>query len=255
MVLEKNFENPLENQTIPLKGKCKPGMWPPVPNGYVWHNTWNLVSCNLSHFHTEPNECLKGKLIYILGDSTTHQWIEYFIKHIKTLKSVDLHGFGNLRHQLVVDLERKISIQWQRHGYPLIGSSVYSAKNNEYLVHAIDRIEGDRNTIVVFTLGQHFRFFPIDVFTRRAINVHNAIEHLFQRSPETRVIFKAENTREINIYSELFSDFHGYIQSLVLKDIFQDLNVAVIDAWDTNIAYGTNNVHPPEYVVENQINT
>ncbi|KAM9035765.1 NXPE family member 4 [Sarcophilus harrisii] len=242
-------------QTISLKGKCKPGMWSPVPTGYVWNNTWNLVSCNLSHFYTETqmNVCLKGKLIYILGDSTTRQWMEYFTKNIRTLKSVDLHGFGKLRRQLVVDLERKIYIQWQRHGYPLIGSSSYSAKENEYLARVIDRIAGDKNTIIVFSLGQHFRFFPIDIFIRRAINVHNAIERLFQRSPETRVILKGENTRNINNDPERLSDFHGYVHSLVLKDIFQDLDVSIIDAWDMTIAYGTNDVHPPEYVVENQI--
>nr|XP_020845483.1 NXPE family member 4-like [Phascolarctos cinereus] len=244
------------NQTMSLKRKCKPGDWSPVSTGYVWNNTWNLVSCNLSYFHSETQMkvCLKGKLVYILGDSTTRQWMEYFIKHIKTLKSVDLHGFGKLRHQLAVDLERKIYIQWQRHGYPLVGSSSYSAKENEYLAHAIDRIAGDRNTVIVFSVGQHFRLFPIDIFIRRAINVHNAIKRLFQRSPETKVILKGETTREIDNDSERLSDFHGYIQSLVLKDIFQDLAVGVIDGWDMTIAYGINEVHPPEYVVENQIN-
>ncbi|XP_016288704.2 NXPE family member 4 [Monodelphis domestica] len=243
-------------QTISLKEKCKPGMWSPVPTGYVWNNVWNLVTCNLSHFHTETqmNICLKGKLIYILGDSTTRQWIEYFIKNIKTLKSIDLHGFGNLRRQLVVDLERKIYIQWQKHGYPLVGSNSYSAKENEYIARVIDRIAGDKNTIIVFSLGQHFRFFPIDLFIRRAINIHKAIERLFQRSPETRVILKGENTREMNDDPERLSDFHGYIQAHILKDMFQDLNVSFIDAWDMTIAYGTNNVHPPQYVVRNQIN-
>ena len=58
----------------------------------------------------------------------------------------------------------------------------------------------------------------------------------------------------LNVDMERFSDFHGYIQYLVLKDIFQDLNVGIIDAWDITIAYGTNNVHPPQSVVRNQIN-
>ena len=68
------------------------------------------------------------------------------------------------------------------------------------------------------------------------------------------VIIKEENIREMNADVERFSDFHGYIQYLALKDIFQDLNVGIIDAWDITIAYGTNNVHPPQSVVRNQIN-
>lgn len=53
---------------------------------------------------------------------------------------------------------------------------------------------------------------------------------------------------------ERFGDFHGYIQYLTMKYIFKDLNVAVIDAWDMTIAYGTNSVYSPDYVIGNQIN-
>ena len=33
-----------------------------------------------------------------------------------------------------------------------------------------------------------------------------------------------------------------------------DLNVDIIDAWDMTIAYNTDNAHPPDYVIGNQIN-
>ncbi|XP_076968971.1 NXPE family member 4-like isoform X4 [Tamandua tetradactyla] len=176
------------------------------------------------------------------------------VSNCNTLKSVDLHEFGKLQRQLVVDLDRNIIIQWQKHGYPLIGSLTYSVKEIEYIARAIDITGGDKNTVIVISLGQHFRPFPIDVFIRRAINVHKAVQRLFLRSPDTVVIIKAENTREMYTDVERFSDFHGYIQNLVMKDIFHDLNVGIIDAWDITIAYGTNNVHPPVSVVRNQIN-
>ncbi|XP_015345154.1 NXPE family member 1-like [Marmota marmota marmota] len=56
------------------------------------------------------------------------------------------------------------------------------------------------------------------------------------------------------VVKSMFGDFHGYIQYLTLNDIFKDLNVGVIDAWDMTVAYGTNNVHPPDVVIGNQIN-
>ncbi|XP_076968966.1 NXPE family member 4-like isoform X2 [Tamandua tetradactyla] len=239
-------------ETVPVKKKCKLGMTSAVPSGHVWKDTWNPVSCNLTPI--EMNKCLSGKVIYLMGDSTIRQWMEYFKKNINTLKSVDLHEFGKLQRQLVVDLDRNIIIQWQKHGYPLIGSLTYSVKEIEYIARAIDITGGDKNTVIVISLGQHFRPFPIDVFIRRAINVHKAVQRLFLRSPDTVVIIKAENTREMYTDVERFSDFHGYIQNLVMKDIFHDLNVGIIDAWDITIAYGTNNVHPPVSVVRNQIN-
>lgn len=170
------------------------------------------------------------------------------------LRLVDLHQYGKLQNQLAVNLDTHINIQWQKHAFPLIGSLVYSVKEIEYIARAIDRTGGDKNTVIVISLGQHFRPFPLDVFIRRALNVRKAVERLLLRSPDTMVIIKLENTRELNSDVERFSDFHGYIQYLVIKDIFQDLNVGIIDAWDITIAYGSNAVHPPQYVIENQVN-
>ncbi|PNI40556.1 NXPE4 isoform 2 [Pan troglodytes] len=239
-------------ETVAMKEKCKFGMTSTIPSGHVWRNTWNPVSCSLAT--VKMKECLRGKLIYLMGDSTIRQWMEYFKASINTLKSVDLHESGKLQHQLAVDLDRNINIQWQKHCYPLIGSMTYSVKEMEYLTRAIDRTGGEKNTVIVISLGQHFRPFPIDVFIRRALNVHKAIQHLLLRSPDTMVIIKTENIREMYNDAERFSDFHGYIQYLIIKDIFQDLSVSIIDAWDITIAYGTNNVHPPQHVVGNQIN-
>ncbi|XP_019063759.1 NXPE family member 4 isoform X2 [Fukomys damarensis] len=240
------------NKTVPVKEKCKPGMLPTIPSGHAWKYTWYPVSCSLTP--VSMKDCLRGKLIYLMGDSTIRQWMEYFKASLNTLKSVDLHGSGKLKHQLAVDLDRNINIQWQKHSYPLVGSMEYSVKGIEYIARIIDRIGGDKNTIVVISLGQHFRPFPLDVFIRRVLNVHRAVQRLLLRSPDTMVIIKTENTREMHSDVERLSDFHGHIQNLVIKDIFQDLNVGIIDAWDITIAYGSNEVHPPQYIIRNQIN-
>jgi hypothetical protein len=239
-------------QTAPMKEKCKPGIPSTIPSGHVWKNTWNPISCSLAP--VEMKDCLAGKLIYLLGDSTIRQWMEYFKANIKTLKLVDLHEPEKLQHQLLVDLDRNINIQWQKHGYPWIGSLRYSVKVMENMARVIDRTGGEKNTVIVISLGQHFRPFPIDVFIRRALSVYKAVQRLLMRSPDTMVIIKTENIREMHNDAERFGDFHGYIQYLIIKDIFQDLHVGVIDAWDITIAYGTNDVHPPQHVVGNQIN-
>ncbi|XP_059960356.1 NXPE family member 4-like [Mesoplodon densirostris] len=239
-------------KTAPMKKKCKFGMASTIPSGHVWKDTWNPVSCSLAPI--EMKECLRGKFIHLMGDSTIRQWMEYFKSSINTLKSVDLHEFGKFQNQFAVDLDKNINIQWQKHGYPLIGSLTYSVKEIEYIARVIDRTGGEKNTIIVISVGQHFRPFPIDVFIRRALSIHDAVQRLLLRSPDTVVIIKAENIREMHSDVERFSDFHGYIQYLAIKDIFQDLNVGIIDAWDITIAYGTNNVHPPQSVVRNQIN-
>ncbi|XP_066495796.1 NXPE family member 4-like isoform X2 [Tiliqua scincoides] len=236
--------------------KCMVGMWPPSPSGFVWRNQWHPAFCTLSSFSTvdQMNGCLKGKLVYFLGDSTVRQWIEHLTHRMKTLRYFDTHGIGKVQNLLAVDLARNILVQWKSHGHPIITTHSYMMKDHSYIPREIDNVAGDRDTAVVISLGQHFRPFPIEFFIRRVLNIRAAIERLLLRSPDTRVIIKVENIREMYIDHERFGDFHGYAQSLVVKDVFRDLHVDFINTWDMTIAYASNNVHPPGHVVGNQVN-
>uniref|UniRef100_A0A8C9PV89 NXPE C-terminal domain-containing protein n=1 Tax=Spermophilus dauricus TaxID=99837 RepID=A0A8C9PV89_SPEDA len=254
-VKEKSLFHKKEAESEKSTEKCQTGMKIPVPGGYTLQGRWITTFCNQIQLDTNKiNGCLKGKLIYLMGDSTLRQWIYYLPKVVKTLKFFDLHETGIFKKLLLLDAERHTQIQWKKHGYPFLTYSIYSVTDEGYIPREIDRLSGDKNTAIVITFGQHFRPFPIDVFIRRAISVRKAIERLFLRSPDTKVIIKTENIREMHIETEWFGDFHGYIQYLTLNDIFKDLNVGVIDAWDMTVAYGTNNVHPPDVVIGNQIN-
>lgn len=237
------------------KEKCHVGMQIPVPSGYTLRGRWITTFCDQIQLDTTKiNDCLRGKLVYLMGDSTLRQWIYYLPKVVKTLKFFNLHGSGRFEKHLLLDAARHTWIQWERHSHPLVTVQLYPMIGDSYLPRIIDQIPGDKNTAIVITLGQHFRPFPIDIFIRRAISVRKAIERLFLRSPATKVILKTENTRELYIDTERFGDFHGYIQYLILKDIFSVLKVGVIDAWDMTIAHGTNVVHPPDHVLGHQIN-
>lgn len=165
----------------------------------------------------------------------------------------DHHGTGLFKTHVLLDVKRHILVQWKKHGHPFVTKKLFSLKDDNYIPREIDQVAGDSHTAIVITIGQHFRPFPINIFIRRAINIRKAIERLFLRSPETKVIIKSENIREVSENAEIFSDFHGYIQNLILRNIFRDLNVGIIDAWDMTIAYHCEDVHPPASVVESQI--
>ncbi|XP_036048309.1 NXPE family member 2-like isoform X3 [Onychomys torridus] len=170
-----------------------------------------------------------------------------------TLTFLDLHGTGLFQTHLLLDIKQHILVQWKKHSHPFVTQTLYSVKDDNYIPREIDQVAGDSRTAIVVSLGQHFRPFPINIFIRRVINVKKAIERLFLRSPETKVIIKSENIREIKENAEIFSDFHGNIQNLILRDIFRDLNVGIIDAWDMTIAYCSENTHPPDNVVAGQV--
>ncbi|CAH2311571.1 Hypothetical predicted protein [Pelobates cultripes] len=248
------------NSALQVKSKCRIGMSPPVPGGYFLKNVWHSLFCNLSSYEplSQINECLSGKMIYLMGDSTILQWMRYFPKLMKNgskgLKFFDLHGSGWEKQLLALDMERQVLIQWKKHGLPFVTLSFFTLKDYATVTNEIDRLAGGPQTIIVIALGQHFRPFPLPLFVRRLLNVRKAIERLFLRSPETKVIIKSENTREIKTDVERFSDFHGYIQYLLVKDVFKGLNIGMIDAWDMTVAFDSNAAHPPEIVIKNQIN-
>ncbi|XP_063819240.1 NXPE family member 4-like [Pseudophryne corroboree] len=259
VAIENDFENIVVSTctaTAPLQlERCKIGMQSPFPSGFVLNNEWRPVFCNIFKFTNQEQtyKCLSDKSIYIFGDSTVRQWFHYLVHSLKEFSNLNLHRTGLESLLFAVHEKRNIQLHWKKHSHPFVASTSYTVKDDTYMAEEIDRLAGGSNYIVVISLGQHFRPFPIQLFIRRVINVHKAVKRLFLRSPETKVIIKAENTREISSDAERFSDFHGYIQYLIVKDIFQDLHVAVIDALDMGIAYNINDVHPPEHVVMNQV--
>ncbi|XP_066495433.1 NXPE family member 4-like [Tiliqua scincoides] len=236
--------------------QCSVGMRsPPFPSGFVWHDQWYPVFCRLPGLGTlnQINTCLQRKMVYFMGDSTVRQWMEYLTNTVRTLKIFDAHGIGKLQNLLAVDMAGNIQLQWKKHGHPITAHS-YTMKDHSYVAREIDNLAGDRDTAVVVSLGQHFRPFPIKLFIRRILNVRAAIQHLLLRSPGTRVIIKTENTQEMPTDPERFSDFHGYAQYLAARDVFRDLKVGIIDAWDITVAYATTEIHPPDQVIGSQVN-
>lgn len=245
-------------QKLSPQKKCSPGSHHPIPSGHFHYNVWNPVHCRMSQYtkNERLKEFLKGKKLLLMGDSTVRQYIRHFAEN---LKIVDYFNHTEDEMQswqktlLAINQEKFIYIQWKKHTFPFVSKTFYSIKEDAYMARQIDQVGGGENTIIVLTLGQHFRPFPLRVFIRSAINVRKAVERLLIRSPRTKVIIKEENARDMDIDMERFSDFHGHVQYLLLRDIFHGLNVGFVDGLDMTIAYACDVIHPPQEVLENII--
>ncbi|XP_030077338.1 NXPE family member 4 isoform X2 [Microcaecilia unicolor] len=241
-----------------VQEKCKIRTRFPFPGGYFLRNVWYPLGCNMHRFETgeQITNCLQGKKVFLIGDSTLRQFIKHFTETLNIMMYFN-HTENELQSWqktlVSINMDKSIFVQWKKHTLPFISKTFYSVKEDTYAARQIDQIGGGQNTILLVTLGQHLRPFPFRTFIRRAINIRQAIERLFQRSPETTVIIKEENARDMDIDMERFSDFHGYVQYVILKEIFQDLNVGFVDALDMTIAYASNVIHPPLEVLENFI--
>ncbi|XP_069803309.1 NXPE family member 1-like isoform X2 [Dendropsophus ebraccatus] len=238
------------------KENCKTGMGLEYPSGHVMEEIWYPKSCTMKTFHSEEelNTCMKGKFIYMFGDSTVLQWMKFFENKLKTLKLFNVHETGWAQKHLVVDVERNIYVVWKRHGRPFVNMDYTSVKEERSIPREIDIIGGNNNTVIALNIGEHFRLFPVHLYIRRLLNIRRAIERLLHISPQTKVIIKTENTSEMTNQYEGVSDFHAYVHYFIMELVFKGLNVGFINGWDMTTAFNTNQIHPPEPYIKNEIN-
>ncbi|XP_023664403.2 NXPE family member 4-like isoform X1 [Paramormyrops kingsleyae] len=231
---------------------CVQRISPSIPSGYYWRNQWSSLYHQTGSFFTleSINSCLKGKTLYLMGDSTMRQWIE-FMNSFQNDKSKDYRGFSFIK---IVNIKSNYTVYWRNHGHPRITVSKIKLIEAPYISRDLDAIgaEGE-DTVVVIGVGQHFRAYPLELFVRRLLSLRGAIQRLQARRPRTRIFIKLENTRELSSEPERFSDWHGHLQNLAQRKVFGDLEVGFVDAWEMTVAANTFVIHPNPTIIASEV--
>ncbi|KAM3923083.1 NXPE family member 4-like [Leptodactylus fuscus] len=235
----------------PIKEKCKIGMKLNYPSGYAMKNVWYPHGCSLLTYESlvDLNKCLKKRFIHLFGDSTIRQYFYYMENKIKTLETF----FNQQGYWFRLNTVNNMTLIWSGHTLPFHSFSYDPRKDVRTVAHKIDLIMADNRTAIVLNIGIHLRCYPIYYFIRRLYNIRRAIERLLFRSPEAKVIIKTENTSAMDKNNESYSDFHASIHYIIMEIIFKDLNVGFVNGWDMTNAFDTNDMHPPEKVIGNEV--
>ncbi|KAL1281352.1 hypothetical protein QQF64_000155, partial [Cirrhinus molitorella] len=167
---------------------CRSGLTTPVPAGFFLEDVWKSFVCNTRQFSpAQMGHCLKNKIVYFLGDSTTRQWFEYLEKKVQG--KMDLHT-GLL---MAVDLKNNIIIHWRPHGVPSRFHKMFIT-DLHYISNDIDEIAGGSHAVVVFTYCAHLVFQPVTFYVFEVAKIRQSVVALLSRSPDTTVIIKSGNT-------------------------------------------------------------
>ncbi|XP_077117806.1 NXPE family member 3-like [Ranitomeya variabilis] len=231
---------------------CQRGQDSPQPSGFYYADIWTSLSCLNRHFPqpTEALTCLKGKDIYMMGDSTLRQWFEYLEGSIPSLKKIDLHVHYPTGPLLAVDADSGLVIRYRSHGLPLKTSKTL-VSNLQYESAQLAGIDGGPDTVVVMTLCPHFASFPLRVYLERLEKVKQAVASLLFRSPETTVIIKSANTGFKMLY---ISDWLTLQLDIILRAAFKGMGVIILDVWDmTSCHYLPDDIHPGPPVLKNEV--
>uniref|UniRef100_A0A8C5MS36 NXPE C-terminal domain-containing protein n=1 Tax=Leptobrachium leishanense TaxID=445787 RepID=A0A8C5MS36_9ANUR len=222
---------------------CKTNLEPSLPSGYYYEDQWTSLVCLGQHF-SKPDDaraCLRGRDIYMFGDSTLRQWFEYLEQFIPSLGRIDLHLNYQSGPLLAVDPDYGIVMRWRAHGLPLRTTKTAQ----------ISQIGGGPYTVVVITLWAHFTNYPLAVYLQRLVRVCKAVESLSTRSPQTTVLFKSANTGYKTVYG---SDWLSLQLDILMRAAFKGMAVTVLDAWDmTSCHYLPDGIHPGPPVIRNEV--
>ncbi|XP_040208139.1 NXPE family member 3-like [Rana temporaria] len=242
-----------QKRTTEVKNICKPGLTNPEPAGYYYQDKWNSLVCRNRNFPTPATvtACLKGKVVYMFGDSTLRQWWEYLVDFVPSLQRVDLHVSYTSGPLLATDTEHNFLLHWRAHQRPL---SMKRTRLQElkYIANELDGMGGgDDGLVIVINCLAHFIFFPVDVYLRRMVIIRDAVARLLERSPRTKVIIKSGNTGFLFIHG---SDWLSLQLDTVMRAVFSGLPVTILDAWQmTSCHYLPNKIHPKKIIIENMV--
>ncbi|XP_041067984.1 NXPE family member 3-like isoform X2 [Carcharodon carcharias] len=237
-------------------GKCVPGKPLLSPSGFYYQDQWMSSSCNIQRFNTPASitDCLRGKKVYIFGDSTVRQWFEYLTGFVPGLRKFDLGNSRKSGPHLALDIDNKIKVEYYAHGKPIRILAI-SSQDLPFIANKLDEIKGGKSTIIAFTIWCHFNTFPVETYIRRLQNIRRSILRLLDRSPDTLVVIKTANVqalpRDVSLYN---SDWYSYQLDLVMRKMFEGINVAFVDAWEMTIAhYLPHELHPQQVIIKNEI--
>ncbi|KAK2850226.1 hypothetical protein Q7C36_009009 [Tachysurus vachellii] len=226
--------------------------------GYYFQDNWRSLSgAATQQFNNSSaiTNCLRGKIVYMHGDSTIRQWFEYLAAFVPNLKPVNLYSLNKVGPFMLVDNSNNILVKFRCHGPPLRSTPVHSSELR-YIANEIDRIQGGPNTVFILTVWTHFATYPIETYIRRLRHIRKAVVRLLNREPDTLVVIRTANLQTMNpAYSLFYSNWLSLQIDTVLRAMFKGLNVKMLDAWEMTLAHHLpHNLHPPQAIIKNMIN-
>ncbi|XP_075831295.1 NXPE family member 3-like isoform X3 [Microtus pennsylvanicus] len=242
----------MRNMALPSRPPCRPGHLSPKPSGFYYQDRWHSTFCSSRSFPTVDSilNCLAGRIVYMMGDSTLRQWWEYLRDTVPSLKPVDLHVQYQAGPLMAVDTTRGTVLHWRAHSWPLRSHRTPVAS-----LHSVARVlhglAGGPYTVVVLGMGAHFTTFPPSIFARRLAGIREAVKALLDREPSTLVVIKLANTGYKSVYG---SDWLTIQVNRFLRAAFDGLQVAFVDAWEMTSSLDVpDDIHPKRLIVRNEV--
>ncbi|XP_060785545.1 NXPE family member 3-like [Neoarius graeffei] len=227
-----------------------------IPAGYYFHDTWTpLNGAVIQQFNDSSaiTHCLRGKAVYMFGDSTVRQWFEY-LADVPNLQQLIPFRPKNPGPFMAVDKRNNILVSYRCHGPPIRFRPVLSSQLR-YVANELDKIQGGPDTVVLVSVWAHFSTYPVEIYIRRLRHIRRAVVQLLNREPATLVVIRTANLQKLSSQNSVVnSDWFSVRRDAVLRAMFRGLRVQLLDAWEMTLAHHLpHDIHPPPSIIKNTI--
>ncbi|XP_071114905.1 NXPE family member 3-like [Haliotis cracherodii] len=213
-----------------------------APNGFFYNNKWSSLLCNdtLPRTVDAYRHCLKGRTLWLHGDSTSMQ----FHRRLRSILNLPSHAGG---HTPVTDtdLKHNFSLSWHAHELPFYhGARHYPRSTNQAQHIMMDRLPNTTKDIVVLYMYVHFTLVHPDVFRRHVRRLVPSAKNLLARAPNVTIAVRGPHAYfrprrgMLSYWGMIYADiWHQEFSSLWDKIIY-------LDFWDLTMAKPSKDFHP-----------
>ncbi|XP_033121121.1 NXPE family member 3-like [Anneissia japonica] len=227
---------------------CLPDQLEPLTEGYWVGNKWINLRCKTKEWRIEEiKHCIRKKKFYLMGDSTTRQWLEVLTKYL------GYKADKNYKYtKIVANHNNTLNALFQF--YPFIVTnrkiSIDDVKFESDLLQSLP--ENGCDYIIVISPWAHYTQWKQSDYRRRLEQLRNAILRFRGKCPNTPIIIKGSHARHYrsslrSIYS---SDYTLFMIGKTMENVFKGIGVYFMDVWDMNLAYSFfRKIHMPTEAV------
>ncbi|KAK7881083.1 hypothetical protein WMY93_032318 [Mugilogobius chulae] len=223
------------------------------PAGYYFNNIWRLLSGPaVRQFNNASaiTACLKGKQLHMFGDSTVRQYYSYITQSLKNLQTFDKHSHSQVGPFLAVNHTDDIMVTYRVHGVPFQSYPV-PVSHMQYVSSELDRVIGGPNTVVIISVWAHFTNLSHGALLSSTHKHSQSSATSAKPSPGTKVIVRTGGWRHLILYyTQVISDWYALQRDKLLRAVFKDTGVFLLEAWEMTQAYHLpHDIHPgPEII-------
>ena len=228
------------------------------PTGYILKQNWIFNDClsTLKYDANSLNNCLKGRRITFIGDSTLRQYLETLAEVMKL--KIHSSGISSDFSKSADSAKLNIHVSWRKHEMPFHNMQLFKQQDVQSSAFQINKLANDDSvsgnvSIVVVHYGSHLQAFPPDVYRSRLQFLAKALKRLLAKKPATRIFVKG--AAPIIDDNKWFDVRIALIYNEILYEEFLDLQDQVIylDVFSIFVANNMQNLHPTGQAMHNQI--